>query len=383
MLTREQLLPDRIPPGLDVGRCYRLGLRYRLAGQISRAKEALTLVTELDADSDFAKKAQTILKTQLPVGDVPDGAEQRNIEAYNLMDSNPKQAKEIFLDLMNRYPDFEWPFSNYAWMLVSEGDLPKAKSLAKYLLTLNPNHLRSIHLSMQIALMEGNMTEALVFAERGQDACEGDTDFKELVQAIILHKKGEPPQTLPHNLEPGEYLDLAKRYEMFGRLNLAQKAADLAVAKDGNNGEVSRKAIKFMKRHLPHLPVSEEAEQRLTAACNLKADSPEQSKQALEQLLSDFPQFENPAIILASFHFQDRDLQNAEKFTTMALNINPQSEPAKIFLLQLCMMQEQFEQALQFMESELVEPDQLTISLDLMRAQCELAIYHKQRQLHR
>lgn len=383
MLAREQLLPDRIPPGLDVGRCYRLGLRYRLAGQISRAKEALTLVTELDADSDFAKKAQTILKTQLPAGDVPDGAEKRNIEAYNLMDSNPKQAKEIFLDLMNRYPDFEWPFSNYAWMLVSEGDLPKAKSLAKYLLTLNPNHLRSIHLSMQIALMEGNMTEALVFAERGQDACEGDTDFKELVQAIILHKKGEPPQTLPHNLEPGEYLDLAKRYEMFGRLNLAQKAADMAVAKDGNNGEVSRKAIKFMKRHLPHLPVSDEAEQRLTAACNLKADSPEQSKQALEQLLSDFPQFENPAIILASFHFQDRDLQNAEKFTKMALNINPQSEPAKIFLLQLCMMQEQFEQALQFMESELVEPDQLTISLDLMRAQCELAIYHKQRQLHR
>lgn len=382
MLTQEQLLPDRIPAGLDAKACYQLGMRYRLAGHINRAKEAFRMVSELDPVSDHAKKARTILRTQLPVCDVPDIAEQRNIKAYNLMDSNPAAAKEIFQDLMSQYPDFEWPFSNYAWMLVSEGDLKKARSLAKYLLTLNPNHLRSIHLSMQIALMEGNMDEALIFAERGEEASEGDSEFRDLVQAIILHKKGEPPQEIPEGLSAEEYVDLAKRYEMFGHFNSARQAVERALAQEPD-GDIARRALRFLRCHLPKAPVAVEAEEALTAACNLKNIDPDGAKAALTQMLQDFPEFENPAIILASFYFQDRNLSKAEKYTQLALDINPESEPAKMFLMQLRMMQEQFEKALQFIDSEFRQPEQQTISLDLMRAQCELAIYQKRRTMHR
>ncbi len=382
MLTREQLLPDRIPAGLDARRCYELGLRYRLAGHISRAKEAFTRVTELDPSSGSAQKARTILKTQLPIGNVPETAEQRNIEAYNLMDSNPQKAKELFQELMNQYPDFEWPFSNYAWMLVSEGNLNKARGLAKYLLSLNPFHLRSIHLAMQIALMEGNMDEALAFAERGEEASECDSDFKDLVQAIILHKKGEPPDTIPQDLSAEDYLDLAKRFEMFGRLSMAQRAVELVLAAAPDE-ETAQKARKFRRTHLPGNVISEDAEKQLTGACNLKASDPEGAKAALEQMLTDFPGFENPAILLASFYFQEKDLKNAERFTKIALTVNPDSESAKLFFMQLCMMQEQFEHALKFMEDEFSDADQQTISLDLMKAQCQLAICQKQRNLHR
>lgn len=101
---------DGLPSNLTAKEYYELGLQYRLAGWVGAAREALSRVVEMDGADALAKKASKVLKTQLPKEPVPLEAEQRNIEGYNLMFSEPEKAKQVFKDLMGQYPDFEWAF---------------------------------------------------------------------------------------------------------------------------------------------------------------------------------------------------------------------------------------------------------------------------------
>ncbi|MBY0546514.1 MAG: hypothetical protein K2W95_04440 [Candidatus Obscuribacterales bacterium] len=376
MLTREELLPNRIPENLTAAQYYELGLRFRLAGHTALAKGALQRVLSSAENSPYGRKAAVVLRSQLPVNNVPESAEEKNISAYNLMQSDPAEAKRLFEELMNQHPDFEWPFSNYAWMMVNEGNLNKAHSLSRYLLALNPDHLRSIHLAMQIALMQDRKNDALELAKRGLKASGGDPDFAGLVQGLLSHIKGKPPDSIPQLSSAEEYFDLGCWFDAYGKIRLAQEALDKAIECDCDC-EIADRVRKHKQSYLPVNPVPAAAEQMLQEA--FAEPDTALSAQTLRQLLHDYPDFETPVIALATLALQASQFEQCEQYARKALSINARSEPALIILLKLYLMQDRFEQALKLLDTEFPAHADRSLTMDLIKAQCELGLYDKSR----
>ena len=100
-------------------------------------------------------------RTELPKMEVPDAAVEGNIEGFNLMGTEPDRAKKVFERLMETYPDFEWPFTNLAKIYIKEGNIEKAKGLAKYAHSVNRDLLRPIELMAHIELELENDQKAL------------------------------------------------------------------------------------------------------------------------------------------------------------------------------------------------------------------------------
>lgn len=369
-----ETLPDYLPENLEPQEYYELGLRYRLGGLVGLAREALTRVTELTPNSSMALKARLVLRGQLPKAPVPEAAEQRNIEAFNLMSSNPHLAKEKFQALMRDFPDFEWPFSNLAWMYFNEGKIDEAKGLAKYLLTVNPEHLRSLHLSMQIAMRQQNLGEALEFVNRARKLVgDSDEEYRSLGILISSQLSGPPPDVIPTDLPAERYFELGEIYSMLGRFSLSREALEL-VLKNSTNEVLVRRAKRLIETELPN-EMSHEAELKLAEASKLSTTDPEEANRMMEQAVTDFPNLELPALSLAIIATTKGNTKKAERFIRICLKRNPNYRNAKTLLIHVYLMDERFDSALQIIESEgkLAEPDDMTY--DLLKAQCQIARY--------
>ncbi len=380
-----EFLPDAVPDNLEPSQYYELGLRYRLGGLVGLAREALTRVVNLAPGSAMAGKASLVLRGQLPRAPVPPAAEQRNIEGYNLMSSNPAAAKEKFQALMREYPDFEWPFSNLAWMYFGEGKIEEAHGLAKYLLSVNPEHVRSLHLAMKIALKQKNFEEALGFIKRGR-AMLGDSDeeFRDTGLLISCQLNGSPPDTIPEGLTAERYFELGETYLLLGRLPLAKEALALVI---GSSEEESpskekealiRKAKRMLEFDLPK-EMPPEARKQVEEASTLVTSDPDGARRILEQAVTQYPDLELPPFSLAVLCLMSANLPRAERFVKMSLKRNPKYRNAKLLLIQVLLGQQQFDSALKIIEQEIksAEPDDMRF--DLLRAECQLAQYQDRR----
>ena len=374
------LLPAEVPENLEPIQYYELGLLYRIGGLVGLAREALTRVVELAPNSAIAGKASLVLRGQLPRAPVPPLAEARNIEAFNLMRTNPEAAKEKFKALMNDFPDFEWPFSNLAWMYFEEGKVEEAQGLAKYLLSVNPEHVRSLHLSMSIAIRQKKYEEALEFVARGR-AMLGDSDqeFRDTGILLSCQLHGAPPDTIPEGLTPERYFELGETYLLQGRIRLAKEALNLVVntATDSSQTketDVIKKAKQMLEFDIPkEMPV--EAAKLVEEASALLRTDVDQSRKLLEQAVTQYPDLELPALSLAMLCVMTQNLPRAEKFVKLCLKRNPKYRNAKLLLIQILMGSEQFDAALELIDKEIktAEPDDMRF--DMLRAQCRLAQY--------
>lgn len=380
MPTKEDLFPAAVPVNLNQKEYYELGVRYRLAGLVGRAKEALKKSCDAAPASQYARKAELVLKTQLPLKNVPELAEQKNIEAYNLMSSDPLRAKEVLEQLMAQHPDFEWPFLNYASLLLSENNADKARSLMRYLLSLNPENLSSLRLAIQTALRTNKLEEALELAQRAVAVSGDDPDFEDIAGALNSMQSGEPPDTIPEDLSPREYYELGKRYDMFARFELSRECFNRAIKNSAD--EIFKQKVQLrIKTHLPVHTVPAELELRLKNAAALAQSDLNLAKDELQKLEQAHPELESAAMGLAVIFMQERDWKNALYYADRVLSIHPDCLQVKILKAQVLLRQEQFEQALALIDS-MVPEDQRSMSLDLLKAQCELALYEYNYKLH-
>lgn len=372
-------LPPEVPDNLEPSQYYELGLRYRIGGLVGLAREALTRVVELAPGTPIAAKSSLVLRGQLPRAPVPPLAEQRNIEAFNLMRSDPALAKQKFQSLMNDFPDFEWPFSNLAWMYFEEGKIEEAQGLAKYLLSVNPEHVRSLHLSMSIAIKQKNYEEALSFVERGR-AMLGDSDqeFRDTGILLSCQINGSPPDTIPMGLTPERYFELGETYLLQGKIPLAKEALTLVVGASENASKEQELLIKKAKQMLEFdIPTEmpDEANKKIEEASELLRTDIDKARKVLEEAVTQYPELELPPLSLAMLCLMTANLPRAEKFVKMSLKRNPKYRNAKLLLIQVLMSSEQFESALEFIDKEIKSAEPEDMRFDLMRAQCQLAQY--------
>lgn len=365
--------PDSVPQGLNARQYFELGLRYRLGGHVERAKESLRRTIILEPATAWANKAAMVLKTQLPREPVTEEAEQQNIKGYNLMHSQPEAAKPIFADLMNRHPNFEWPFSNLAVIYLSEGNIDKAAGLAKYLISVNPENLRSIGIMLQIALRQHNWQDALQHVNRYFEVGGDDPEQKQIAMALKQELLGQPPDTVPDELTAQEYFELAERYDFNNRYDCARESIRRCLEKAEDGSAVQAAGRRFKRERVPLEPVGSISEAKLKEAVDSYRDDKDKCVALAEQLVS-----ENPNEVLITFlsglYLSLGELKKAERLAASAHKRNPEYVPAGIALVQLARLQSDLEKALVLVDRLIPDDGTNGISLDLMKAQCQMAI---------
>lgn len=159
-MSRPDPPPREVPQDLSAREYWDLALRYKQVGWTEQARDALTLAIELDGDGKFGRKAMCFLRSKIPRFPVPLMAEQLNIQGYNQMLTNEEEARRTFQNLVEQYPDFEWPYGNLGSLLIKEGDLSQAEAILVKAVTINPYYINAwLHLSRVYAI-ESRFAEA-------------------------------------------------------------------------------------------------------------------------------------------------------------------------------------------------------------------------------
>jgi tetratricopeptide (TPR) repeat protein len=135
-------LPAReVPEGLTAEQYLKLGQEYIKIGWTEQARDALQLSLDIAGEEDGIKTAESaikLLRSKLPRFPVPLYAEQKNIEGWNLLSTgSTAEARQIFEELIDEYPDFEWPYGNLSVLFLQSGETEKAIDLLKAALSVN------------------------------------------------------------------------------------------------------------------------------------------------------------------------------------------------------------------------------------------------------
>ncbi len=134
--------PRSVPAGLSADKYFELGKKYKTCGWTELAREALKKAIDMDKGGTAGVSALQYLRTKVPRHPVPLMAEQLNIQGFNLMESDKdyRAAKKIFLGLIEKYPEFEWPYSNVAHIYLKHGDLTPAEEHFAGAIKINPHY---------------------------------------------------------------------------------------------------------------------------------------------------------------------------------------------------------------------------------------------------
>lgn len=155
---RVRMPPQTVPDGLSAEEYYTLGLRYKDAGWIEQSRVALSRTLALDPQGEQALKARRYLQTKLPRKNAPLDAVQRNIVGYNQMAGGDfKGATVTFERLIEEYPDFEWPYSNLASIMLMDKKFQRARELIEKALEINPSYLNAWLRLAELCKLEKNM----------------------------------------------------------------------------------------------------------------------------------------------------------------------------------------------------------------------------------
>ncbi|CAN5460782.1 hypothetical protein BH10CYA1_BH10CYA1_27710 [soil metagenome] len=134
--------PRNVPLGLSAEEYFELGKNYKTCGWTELAREALKCAIDMDKGGSVGKSALQYLRTKVPRHPVPVMAEQLNIQGFNLMEGEKdhRAAKKVFLGLIEKYPEFEWPYSNVANIYLRNGDLTPAEEYFADAIKINPHY---------------------------------------------------------------------------------------------------------------------------------------------------------------------------------------------------------------------------------------------------
>lgn len=153
--------PSEVPENLSAQEYYDLGVRYKNAGWTEQARDALQLAIELDPEGDIGRHALRYLRSKIPRFPVPMLAVQTNIQGFNEMASgDAAAARETFEELIEEYPDFEWPMGNLGSLMLQWGNIDEAKKHLLRAVEINPYYLNGwLHLARTYAV-DSNLDEA-------------------------------------------------------------------------------------------------------------------------------------------------------------------------------------------------------------------------------
>jgi len=171
---------------------YDEAVEFKAKGQAWESKRKANLCIKAAPNSEYARKAQMLIKTQLPKNDVSKEAQGMNNAAYNLMiNGSIDHAKASFSRICKLYPDFEYPVSNLGIIYMQQGNFGMAKFYFKKALKINPNFVNAWH---NLAVCHFKTTEY----KEAYDCCQRilKIDPNEPDAAILMNqvKRHLPPE---------------------------------------------------------------------------------------------------------------------------------------------------------------------------------------------
>ncbi len=182
--------PSDVPANLTAEEYYDLGVRYKDVGWTEQARDALQLAIEVDGhDGPLGQKALRYLRSKIPRHPVPMLAVQANIAGFNEMASGDLAgARETFENLIEEYPDFEWPMGNIGSLMLQWGNLEEAKKHLHRAVEINPYYLNGwLHLGRAYAV-DSNLDEAYRCLDRAEDIGSDPQGVNHVRQMVDLLK---------------------------------------------------------------------------------------------------------------------------------------------------------------------------------------------------
>lgn len=344
-------LMESVPKDLNAREYFELGVVYRLTGWIELAKECLFNSESLANGDEVGIHAERLRRTELPKMEVPVAAVEGNIEGFNLMRQEPEKAKRVFERLMETYPDFEWPFTNMAKIYIKEGDLAKARGLAKYAHTVNSELLRPIELMAHIELEDENDEKALAYFEKLLEL--SPLNFEYLIALLQLRNaiKDWPPEDPPEDYGSLDYYEIGYWYLANQNYENARKYFTLASEK-ANEGDsfIKNDAQRLITTQLPMVSLPEDAEARFTACCDEFEKDEEKATEMLKEVIDDFPEFERAVVLLATLEKAHGNSEKAENLIDDVLSKNENFMPAIEMAYYFALTRSDFKQALSHIE---------------------------------
>lgn len=179
-LTANQLLAQRY---------FEEGLDYKAKGWTELSRQSLTKAINLDKGA-IGFRALSFLRSHLPAHFQTEQAEQLNIEGYNLnYTGQTVQAERVWLDCINRYPNFEWPYSNLALLYLDEGKVSEAVRLLEKAIEINPYYTNALRNMSDAQLKLGNRDAAIKYMERAAESAPEDPTYQRAVQQLRMTPK--------------------------------------------------------------------------------------------------------------------------------------------------------------------------------------------------
>lgn len=131
-----------IPDGLSAERYYRMGVQYKLMGWTEHAREAFTKAAEKEHIGYYGKKARQHLNTKLPRFSIHYKAVRKNrFGLQQLLREDLDGAKATFEEIIDEYPNFEWPYANLGKVYFCQGDTANARRVIQKALQINPSYV--------------------------------------------------------------------------------------------------------------------------------------------------------------------------------------------------------------------------------------------------
>jgi tetratricopeptide (TPR) repeat protein len=145
----------------------------------------------------------------------------------------------------------------------------------------------------------------------------------------------KPPREVPSDLTGSEYRELGQKYKEMGWMEQARAALQFAIDLDPES-DSGRKALRFLRSKIPHVPVPLVAEQNNILGFNqMFSGEIEGARQTFQALIREYPDFEWPYGNLGSLLIQTGDIDAARKMLDKAVAINPHYVNAWLHLARL------------------------------------------------
>lgn len=141
--------PEKVPDGKSAREYYDLGVQYKTVGWTEQGRDALQRAIKLGNGDQYAKRAKIYLETKLPRYPVAKEAVLMNIKGYNADGQfTHGDAEKIWIECINKYPKFEWPYGNLGNVYIEQGKFKEGEALLMKSLEINPSYVNAwLHLA--------------------------------------------------------------------------------------------------------------------------------------------------------------------------------------------------------------------------------------------
>lgn len=160
-------------------------ISYKSSGWCEKSKAACRKAMALGVGTSTAERAHAFMKGRLPVKEVTPAAEQMNISAYNLEASGRSEdAKKVWLQCIDQYPDFEWSYSNLAGAYSDENDTVAATKYYEAALNLNPYYVNALTGLASIKMSKNNDAAAKELVQRALNVAPEDGTAQQISRLL-------------------------------------------------------------------------------------------------------------------------------------------------------------------------------------------------------